>query len=139
MSSAGEDRAFLVEGRCELGPEGPRLLASQCARCRRYAFPARLVCPRCKQRSMAEAKLGQRGTLYSFTVCHVAPEGWRAPYFQAYIQLPEGLRVFSLVSSGVPPKADALRVGMEMELVVEPAQPGSELLTFKYRPREQDA
>lgn len=150
MSSAGDDTqrasvsatlptAFLVEGRCELGPEGPRLLASQCERCGRYAFPPRLICPRCKQRSMVQAKLGQRGTLYSFTVCHAAPEGWQAPYFQAYIQLPEGLRVFSLVSSAVQPSAEALRVGMEMELVVEAVQPGSELVTFKYRPREQDA
>jgi uncharacterized protein len=151
MSSAGNDEtkaesasttpttAFLVEGRCELGPEGPWLLASHCERCGRYAFPPRLVCPRCKLRSMAQAKLGQRGTLYSFTVCHVALRGWQAPYFQAYIQLPEGLRVFSLISSAVQPRADALRVGTEMELVIEPVQPGSELLTFKYRPLEQDA
>jgi uncharacterized OB-fold protein len=88
---------------------------------------------------MTSVSLGQRGTLYSFTVCHVAPEGWQAPYFQAYIELPEGLRVFSLVSSSVEPKADRLRVGMTMELIVEPVQPGSDILTFKYRPLEADA
>lgn len=88
---------------------------------------------------MVPAKLGQRGTLYSFTVCHVAPEGWQAPYLQAYIELPEGLRIFSLISSTVQPRADALAVGNEMELVIEPVQSGSEVLTFKYRPVPADA
>jgi uncharacterized OB-fold protein len=88
---------------------------------------------------MASAKLGQRGTLYSFTVCHVAPEAWRAPYLQAYIELPEGLRVFSLVSDSVAPRLDALEVGIEMELVIEPVHPGESRLTFKYRPVELDA
>jgi uncharacterized OB-fold protein len=88
---------------------------------------------------MAPANLGRRGTLYSFTVCHVAPEGWQAPYLQAYIQLREGLRVFSLISNSVAPRADALMVGMQMELVIEPVQPGDRVMTFKYRPVEQDA
>jgi uncharacterized OB-fold protein len=121
-----------------VGADGPRLLASRCERCGGHAFPARLVCPRCKERSMTSARIGQRGALYSFTVCHVAPEGWQAPYFQAYVELPEGLRVFSLVSSEVEPQADALRTGMAMELVVEPVLPGSELLTYKYRPAENE-
>ena len=137
--SATPERAFLVEDRCAVGPDGPRLLASRCERCGRYAFPARQVCPRCKVRSMTPVRLGQRGTLYSFTVCHVAPEGWRAPYLQAYVQLPEGLRIFSLISSSIEPTAEALRVGMSMELIVEPVQAESEVLTFKYRPREEHA
>jgi uncharacterized OB-fold protein len=131
--------AFLVADRCESGPDGPWLLGSRCDRCGRYAFPARLVCPRCKERTMVPARLGQRGTLYSFTVCHVAPAGWRAPYLQAYVQLGEGLRVFSLVSDSVEPMVAALSEGMEMELVIEPVRPGEELLTFKYRPVEQHA
>jgi uncharacterized OB-fold protein len=131
--------AFLVADRCEIGSDGPRLLGSRCGRCGGYAFPARRVCPRCKQRTMAPAKLGQFGTLYSFTVCHVAPEGWQAPYLQAYVELPEGLRVFSLISDSVQPRSDALREGMQMELVVEPVRPEEQVMTFKYRPLEQDA
>lgn len=83
---------------------------------------------------MARVRIGQLGVLYSFTVCHVAPAGWRAPYLQAYVQLPEGIRVFSLISSSVEPRSDSLQVGMEMELVLEAVQPGKEVLTFKYRP-----
>jgi uncharacterized OB-fold protein len=87
---------------------------------------------------MVGAKVGQRGSLYSFTVCHVAPAAWEAPYLQAYIELPEGLRVFSLVSSTIEPRTNSLRIGTEMELVIEPVQPGNPLLTYKYRPLETD-
>lgn len=124
----------LVPGLWEIGPGGPRLLASRCERCDSYAFPRRTVCPRCKLRSMAPTRLGQRGVLYSFTVCHAAPTGWEAPYLQAYVELPEGLRIFSLVSREVPARADALRPGMEMELVVEEVHAGADLMTHKYRP-----
>ena len=131
--------AFLVADRCEVGSDGPWLLGSRCTGCGTHAFPARLICPRCKERTMEPVRLGQSGTLYSFTVCHVAPAGWRAPYFQAYIELPESLRVFSLISDSVTPRADALREGMQMELVVEPVRPEEQVMTFKYRPLEQDA
>jgi uncharacterized OB-fold protein len=83
--------------------------------------------------------LGKRGRLYSFTVCHAAPRGWKAPYFQAYVELPEGIRIFTLVSSDVEPRPDVLSVGMPMELVVEPVQPQEETLTYKYRPAAPDA
>ncbi len=88
---------------------------------------------------MEPVRLGQRGTLYSATVCQVAPEGWRAPYLQAYVELPERIRVFTLISSEIDPRADALERGTPMELVVEPVQPGAEAVTYKYRPAEPDA
>jgi uncharacterized protein len=137
--NAASDSPHLVPGLFELGTDGPWLVGSRCRCCGDHVFPSRVVCPRCKRRSMAVEHLGRRGTLYSFTVCHAAPAGWQAPYLQAYIQLPEGLRLFSLVSSDVEPRADALTVGMAVELVVEPVQPGDPLVTYKYRPLEQHA
>lgn len=131
--------AHLVEGLCELGPSGPRLMASRCELCDEQAFPRRSVCPRCKRPSMRPVHLGEHGTLFSFTVCHVAPSGWRAPYLQAYVELPEGLRVFTLVSDAVEPRIDALEAGMAMELVIEPVAPGDERVTYKYRPLEEHA
>jgi uncharacterized OB-fold protein len=83
--------------------------------------------------------LGERATLFSFTICHAAPAGWDPPYFQAYVELPEGIHAFTLVSSDVEVRADALSVGMPMELVVEPVQPGDGIVTYKYRPAESGA
>jgi uncharacterized OB-fold protein len=129
----------LIPDLCEMGPDGPRLLGSRCNQCGAYTFPRRTVCARCKLRSMELAYLGERGTLYSFTVCHVAPAGWEAPYLQAYVEIPEGIRVFSLIASSVPAEVGSLSRGTPMELVLEALRPGSEITTFKYRPVEAHA
>jgi uncharacterized OB-fold protein len=83
---------------------------------------------------MEPRRIGRTSTLYGFTVCHTAPSGWQAPYLQAYVELPEGIRVFTLVSDDVEPSADALTVGEPMELVVEPVHPEATIITYKYRP-----
>ena len=122
-------------------PGGPYLRGSRCRECGDVCFPFRPVCPRCKAEEAEEIALGSGASLYSFTVCYIAPEGWRAPYLQAYVELPEGIRVFTLISDTVPPSADSLRVGMPMELVMEPARtgPGGETyITYKFRPQISD-
>lgn len=86
---------------------------------------------------MQDIPLSQRGRLYSFTVAHVAPLGFRAPYLQAFIDLPEGPRIFSLISEDVPPREDALEEGMEMELVIERVrddEAGNPVVSYKFRP-----
>lgn len=96
------------------------------------------MCPVCVvEDTMEEVPLSRRGRLYSFTVAHVAPEGFKAPYLQAFIDLPEGPRIFSLISETVPPRADALEEGMEMELVIEPVREderGDPVVSYKFRP-----
>jgi uncharacterized OB-fold protein len=116
----------------------PWLLASRCGRCAELAFPPRRVCPRCKHRATAVERVGEGARLFSFTVCHAAPEGWDAPYLQGYVELPEGIRVFTLISDEIEPRADALEVGMPMEPVLE-ALPGAEgAVSYRFRPlREQ--
>jgi uncharacterized OB-fold protein len=126
----------LVPGLFAFGPDGaPHLCAARCPACGELAFPARAVCARCKRRGTERAAVGAGATLFSFTVCHAAPAGWQAPYLQAYVELPERLRVFTLVASAVEPRADALTVGEPMDLVVEPVRPGAEILTYKFAPR----
>ena len=125
----------LVPGRFTVDGDGrPWLVAARCSRCGVYAFPWRPVCPRCTEPSMEETRVGNRARLFSFTVCSAAPAGWRAPYLQAYVELEERVRVFTLISDTVEPRADALQVGMPMELVVEPVGDEESLVTCKYRP-----
>jgi uncharacterized OB-fold protein len=86
---------------------------------------------------MTPVPLSRTARLYSFTVAHTAVGVWKAPYLQAYVELPEGIRLFTLISNSVEPREDALKVGMPMELVAEPidADPdGRGLVTYKFRP-----
>lgn len=119
------------------GPDGPHLRGCRCAECGEVGFPLRPVCPRCRLQATKEVALSRTGRLYSFTVCYTAPQGWRAPYFQAYVELPEGIRVFTLISDEVEPGLDSLTLGMPMEVVVEPARTGDRgetYVTYKFRP-----
>lgn len=86
---------------------------------------------------MEEIEIGRTGKLYSHTVARVAPKGFPAPLFQAFIDLPEGPRVFSLIGSACPVETGVLEDGMEMRLVVEPLADTPErrdVFTYKYVP-----
>jgi uncharacterized OB-fold protein len=111
------------------------LRGSCCERCAEYVFPSRVVCPRCRLSTMRPVRMGRAGTLFSFTVSHVAPEGWQAPYLQAFVELSEGPRVFTLISDDIQPRIDALELGQPMELVIEPQTEARPELTYKFRPR----
>ena len=86
---------------------------------------------------MEEIEIGRTGKLYSHTISYFAPKGFTAPSFQAFIDLPEGPRVFSLIGSKYPVERGVLEDGMEMRLIVEPLADTPEHkdeLTYKYVP-----
>jgi len=85
---------------------------------------------------MQEIALSSRGEIDTFTVVHVAPVGFKAPYIQAYVDLPEGPRVFSLIT-GCEPSESALKTGTEVELVIDKItedEKGNDLIGYKFRP-----
>jgi uncharacterized OB-fold protein len=71
------------------------LIGTECNDCGKRVFPPTGVCPECMSENVARLKLGSRGTLYSWSVVHAAPRGWRLPFVAAYVDLPEGVRVFA--------------------------------------------
>ncbi|MGV6872071.1 Zn-ribbon domain-containing OB-fold protein [Pseudochelatococcus sp. B33] len=116
----------------------PCLLGAQCGHCGTVVFPQMPVCPSClRDDMMEEAEIGRRGVLYSHTIAHFAPAGFKAPYFQGFVDLPEGPRIFTLISSACPVEHGVLEDGMAMRLVVEPladTPENREALTYKYVP-----
>jgi uncharacterized protein len=123
----------------EDGSEGPLLIGSRCIACSLIVFPGLAVCPRCgaMEPQVTEARIGRAGRLYSHSIAYVAPQGFTAPYFQAFVELPEGPRVFALIGREVPVEAGQLVDGEEMRLIVEPLADTPEkrdLLTYKYVP-----
>ncbi len=86
---------------------------------------------------MEELQMGQTARLYSHTIARVAPKGFTAPYFQAFVELQEGPRIFTLIGRDCPVENGVLRDGMQMRLIVEPLAETPEsraLLTYKYLP-----
>jgi uncharacterized OB-fold protein len=96
------------------------------------------VCPSCgRNGAMRDIEIGRRGRLYSHTIARFAPKGFNAPYFQAFIDLDEGPRIFSLIGAECPVEDGVLDDGMEMQLVIEPladTPENKEILSYKYVP-----
>lgn len=116
----------------------PCLLGSRCGHCKTIVFPKMPVCPSCRRNdAMEEVEVGRTGTIYSYTIARFAPKGFVAPAFQAFVDLAEGPRIFTLISSQCPVEEGVLRNGMPVRLVVEPLSDTPEHrdeLTYKYVP-----
>jgi uncharacterized OB-fold protein len=117
--------------------EQPYLIGNKCKLCGYVSFPQRAVCPMClKQGTMEETAIGRRGKINSFTVSRVAAPGFAAPYIQAYVDLAEGPRIFSLIT-GCEPSEQAVEIGTAVELVIEKIcedEHGNDLMGYKFRP-----
>ncbi|MDQ7785257.1 MAG: OB-fold domain-containing protein [Desulfomonilaceae bacterium] len=116
------------------------LIGARCAKCGLVVFPRRVVCPGCLDReSMEETALSKHGTLYSFSVNQVAPDGFTAPYITGKVDLPEKVRIFAVIT-GCEATEDALSIGMDMQMVFEAVgrdAAGNELIGYAFRPAEQ--
>lgn len=137
-------RVPVVDGAFSETPEGPRLLGSRCLSCKTVYFPKTPLCrnPACDERQVEDHFLSPRGRLWSYTVQYYKPpppaqfDDPFVPYGVGLIDLPEGIRVLSMMSAGQP---ENLKIGAEVELVLEALyhnEDGDEVVTWKFRPVE---
>jgi uncharacterized OB-fold protein len=117
-----------------------RLIGSECRRCGVVTFPRQGSCPRCTSTAVVERLLGRRGTLWSWTIQAFPPKSPPyavadadafEPYGVGYVELPGEVRVESRLTVADP---DRLRIGMTMELVLEPAPGGG--MTYAFAPAQ---
>jgi len=120
------------------GKQTPCLLGSRCDKCQTVVFPQMPVCPACLTNgAMQTVEIGRTAKLFSHTIARFAPAGFKAPFFQVFVDLPEGPRIFSLVGAACPIEPGVLEDGMDMRLVLEPladTPENKDLLTYKYVP-----
>lgn len=83
------------------GAGGPVLVGGRCAGCGERMFPRRPVCPACMGEAVAEAEMPRQGTLYSFSTVHAAPAKWTKPFVVGYVDLTNGVRVFTRLVGAV--------------------------------------
>lgn len=140
-----KQRVAAIEGWFTLDPEAPQLIGSRCTECGTCYFPRQeSFCrnPACQSTSFEEAPLSRTGTLWSYTnACYQPPEPFVAPdpfepFAIAAVQLEEeGMIVLGQVASGYD--VDQLKVGMPMQLVVEPLHEEDDQIkmTWKWKPQ----
>lgn len=142
--TTGKTRVPAIEGWLSEDGGVPRLLGSRCTSCQSYFFPKEsFQCrnPGCHGNELADVPLSRSGTLWSFTNnCYRPPAPYVSsepfePYAVAAVELAtEKMVVLGQVARGVG--VGDLRVGMEMELVVETLYEDqeNEYVVWKWRP-----
>ena len=133
-----------IEGWFTETAAGAVLLGTRCTACGTYFFPKETnFCrnPACSSSELEEVQLSRRGRLWSYTDNRYAPPAPYVaadpfvPYAIAAVELErEKMVVLGQVAAGVG--VDALRSGMEMELVIEPLHEQGDAVTtiWKWRP-----
>jgi uncharacterized OB-fold protein len=131
----------LLPGWYTLDQAAPQLIGTRCAVCGTYYFPPLPVAwcrnPDCASPRLEQVRLSRTGKLWSYTDAaypppppFVAPDPYR-PFAIAAVELEkEKMIVLGPVVEGVG--VDALRVGMAMELKLEPLADGK--LVWKWKP-----
>jgi len=81
-------------------PKRYRMEAGKCTKCQNISFPQRLVCPECGSQSLEKISLSGKGKIATFTITHVAPEGFgdQVPYAVGIVELDEGIRVMAQIT-----------------------------------------
>ena len=109
------------------------LVGGRCKQCEKIIYPLRAVCLNCLSQDMEKLTLSRKGTLYSFTTVHMPSEHFEPPYVIGWIELPEGLRIFSPIQYH---QDQPLKIGMAMELSVEKLwdEEGKGIMGYVFRP-----
>jgi uncharacterized OB-fold protein len=113
--------------------ESPGLLGGKCPQCGTLQFPRRSTCPSCQSTDVAETKLSEIGTIFTFTIVHVRPPGYEGelPYAFGLVDLPEGLRVTSTLTAG---DLESLAIGEEVRFeLITLGTDGDCVLSYAYR------
>ena len=131
---AGADPRFVAPDLVSVDANGlPHLTGGRCRTCSARSFPRAPVCTSCLSEDIEAYDVGDRGTLYSYSIVHQAPRGWAVPYALGYIDLSDDVRV--LAHLDVP--AAAVKIDMPMKLavgVVGADAAGSPLMSYTFAP-----
>jgi uncharacterized OB-fold protein len=101
------------------GCRARRLLAQRCTNCGELRYPISAICPNCLAKTTEWQELSGRGELFSFIVIHRGYHPYwaeRIPYNVAFVELEEGLRMFSNIV-GTP--NERLCVGQKVKVAFE--------------------
>ena len=100
-----EDLRLAADARVVEGPEGYQFEGSECLSCNEKYFPPREVCFACSSKHMRSYLLPSHGTLYAYSRVHISLDR-ETPYDVGYIDLDDGVRVFSILAGAEAWTAD---------------------------------
>lgn len=119
-TTASEELEIMLPGKAlRIGADGPVLVGARCTKCstRTFPFPAVPVCPSCMSEDVVEEEMSRTGTLYTASTVHVGAARWHKPFTLGYVDLDNGVRVFSRITGkaaiGDKVKLEVAEIGRE--------------------------
>jgi benzoylsuccinyl-CoA thiolase BbsA subunit len=113
---------------------GVQLMAGECEDCGQRVFPPPAVCPFCMGERMRAIPISRRGKLYSYSVLRQGPPEFEPPYLIGYVDMPEGVRIFTHLADVKP---EDVTCDMAVEVVAVPPKRdhfGRAVVAFKFVP-----
>ncbi|MFQ5974774.1 MAG: Zn-ribbon domain-containing OB-fold protein [Candidatus Hydrothermarchaeales archaeon] len=114
------------------------LIGTKCTNCQEIYFPPKRICPKCRRQSqLKKTKFAGTGEVLTYTVIHVAPEGFEreTPYVMAIVKLDEGPMVTTQM---VDCDGDSIKIGMRVKSVFRKIREGGEAgpiyYGYKFKP-----
>lgn len=83
---------------------------------KKFQFWPRMNSVRTGKRNLQWKETSGKGILYSYTVTHVAPPGFEAPYLVGLVELDEGVRI---IGNLVKVKPEDAKIGMRVKVAWE--------------------
>lgn len=111
----------------------PALIGSRCRACDQALFPAKKFCLNCLSTDVQNIRLSRKGKLYTHTTVYLPSEHFSSPYTVGWIELSEGVRIFSQVRGF---QEHPLKIGMNMQMHIETLwkDGDNEVIGFVFRP-----
>jgi len=117
-------------------PDGTRLVGSECPDCRNVFFPKKRICPECFGENITDYIVSRKGTLHAYTQSFMGPPSLDKPYVQAFVDMPEGFKLFTLLTNWEPIET-TLKIGMDVEMIIDKIdvdKTGNDIIGYKFRP-----
>lgn len=125
----------LSDGVLDVQDDGPVLIGARCASCGTLAFPRSSICSSCMSETFVDEPMPRRGKLYSWTSVHVGSPRMNKPITIGYVDLDNGVRVFSHLVAG--DRTLAMDGTVELSVaVVGRTEDGRSIETFVFAPAE---
>jgi uncharacterized OB-fold protein len=106
----------LTFGQYQQGLDQGKFMGLRCKGCHELTFPPLGVCRKCNGTELEPTDISGKGTIRTFTVIRVAPEGRKPPYVVAMVELEEGPCVIGNLVDIIPDEADISLIGKRVTL-----------------------
>jgi uncharacterized OB-fold protein len=112
-------------------PQRYRFEAKKCSKCGYIAFPPRLVCPECSNRSFENYVLKDTGKILTYTIIEVGPTEFadQVPYCIGIVELDDGVKLTTQI---VDSDLDKIKPGERVRLEFRKVQQDGKAGVIKY-------